>query len=75
MACPADNDSTGTVFVVFGGDGFPETNIISLESDMMLGVDYIQLQGGSNGDGFGSSLSTLDFNNDGYADVVIGARV
>ena len=73
LACPADNDSTGTVFVVFGGDGFPETNIISLESDMMLGVDYIQLQGGSNGDGFGSSLSTLDFNNDGYADVVIGA--
>merc|ERR1712205_238036 len=59
LACPADNDSTGTVFVVFGGDGFPETNIISLESDMMLGVDYIQLQGGSNGDGF--------------ADVVIGA--
>merc|ERR1719199_1410500 len=73
LACPADNDSTGTVFVVFGGDGFPETNIISLESDMMLGVDYIQLQGGSNGDGFGSSLSSLDFNNDGYADVVIGA--
>merc|ERR1712078_58646 len=72
LACPADNDSTGTVFVVFGGDGFPETNIISLESDMMLGVDYIQLQGGSNGDGFGSSLSTLDSNNDGYADVGIG---
>merc|ERR1712078_29428 len=23
LACPADNDSTGTVFVVFGGDGFP----------------------------------------------------
>merc|ERR1711985_44673 len=73
LACPADNDSTGTVFVVFGGDGFPETNIISLESDMMLGVDYIQLQGGSNGDGFGSSLSTLDFNNDGYDDVAVGA--
>ena len=35
MALAAGCDSTGTVFVVFGGDGFP-TNIISLESDMML---------------------------------------
>ena len=73
LACPADNDIPGTVFVVFGGNGFPQTNTISLEADMMRGVDYIELQGGSNGDSFGSSLSTLDFNNDGYADIVIGA--
>jgi hypothetical protein len=73
LACPADNDIPGTVFVVFGGNGFPQTNTISLEADMIRGVDYIELQGGSNGDSFGSSLSNLDFNNDGYADIVIGA--
>ena len=70
LACPSNADGSGTVFIVFGGDAIKASTELS---DLVRGVDYVEITGGAESDAFGSSLSYLDFNADGYTDVVIGA--
>jgi len=63
LGCPA----AAKAFIVLGSDSFSSSMKLS---EMAAGVDFIELTGGLT---FGASLSTLDFNGDGYADVVVGA--
>jgi hypothetical protein len=57
----------GEVFILNGSDSLPET--INLSS-----YNKLEIKNYSDGSFFGSSISSLtDFNNDGFADVIVGA--
>lgn len=64
------NSSRGIVYVVFGrSDGFDA----SLDLSLLDGTRGFSISGEANGDQFGASLGTGDFNGDGIGDLAIGA--
>ncbi len=68
----SDSDS-GSSYVVFGKDR--STNGIIELSAIAMGEGGFRIDGGSAGDQSGTSVSSAgDFNNDGYDDLIIGAR-
>ena len=68
----SDSDS-GSSYVVFGKDR--STNGIIELSAIARGEGGFRIDGGSAGDQSGTSVSSAgDFNNDGYDDLIIGAR-
>ncbi len=68
----SDSDS-GSSYVVFGKDR--STNGVIELSAIAMGEGGFRIDGGSAGDQSGTSVSSAgDFNNDGYDDLIIGAR-
>ena len=73
FADPNGNSDSGSSYVVFGKDR--STNGIIELSAIARGEGGFRIDGGSAGDQSGTSVSSAgDFNNDGYDDLIIGAR-
>lgn len=68
---PFANNQNGAAYVVFGASsGLPA----SLGATDLNGNNGLQLGGGNTGDTAGGSISSSDINNDGFSDIIIGAR-
>ena len=66
------NNATGRVYVVFGGSGVGSSGLLSLSS--LNGTNGFVLNGEVFNDAAGISVSsTGDINDDGWADLIIGA--
>ena len=63
---PGNRAAAGAVYVLFGQAGPPAQNSLSTAYDMVI-------YGESNDDRLGASLTSGDFNGDGYDDLVLGA--
>jgi len=72
VGCPfedLDEDDMGGVNVIYGS-----ATGLAVEGNQLWHQESPEIEGvGEQGDKFGDSLTTGDFNNDGYADLAIGA--
>jgi len=66
IGVPGEEENSGAVNVLFGSNG-------GLTGGMHIDQSTRGISGGSEvGDRFGSSLTSLDYNNDTYADLIVG---
>ncbi len=71
LADPSSRTDAGQSYVIYGGGTNPGT----IDLSVALGTKGFAILGGAGGDQSGFSVSAAgDVNNDGYADIIIGAR-
>ena len=68
-ADPGGRDLAGEAYVIYGSASMPDTVTI----DLNVTQANVTIYGNVSGDHLGSSVSSGDINNDGIADVIIGA--
>jgi len=75
IGAPNQNNTRGAAYVVYGGPKSTLGNINLETTPLEPATTGFSLKGNANSDTFGISVSGAgDINNDGYADIIIGAR-